>query len=204
MVMQANDKLHHAFHHDAPYVTLKNRGRLALTERRKNEFKNKFLRLVTPYPHIFAIGDAADAFGALPTGHNAWVQGEVAGRNVLRLISRHGGNGITGKGEGEKSDEELETYTPGPPAIKVFSRSSPLLPSALALALPSFPSSSLPFPLPPSSFVFTPHKMIYQVNGTVGVTVGKETRADLNAAAMWGVFGCPVEVGEEDGEGMYR
>ncbi|KAJ7824646.1 hypothetical protein B0H13DRAFT_2681161 [Mycena leptocephala] len=24
-----------------------------------------------PYPHIFAIGDAADAFGALPAGHNA-------------------------------------------------------------------------------------------------------------------------------------
>ncbi|KAJ7855828.1 hypothetical protein B0H13DRAFT_1727879 [Mycena leptocephala] len=127
----------------------------------------------TPYPHIFAIGDAADAFGALPAGHNAWAQGEVAGRNVLRLISRYGGNGIAGEGcEGKKRDEglELETYTPGPPAIKV------------SLGL---------------------HKTIYQVNGTVGVTVGKE-REDLNAAAMWGVFGCPIRAGEEDGEEMFR
>ncbi|KAJ7902414.1 hypothetical protein B0H13DRAFT_2274944 [Mycena leptocephala] len=107
----------------------------------------------TPYPHIFAIGDAADAFGALPAGHNAWAQGEVAGRNVLRLISRYGGNAITGEGEGEKSDEFLETYTPGPPAIKVS------LGSFLVLCpfyLPPSPSPSHPllplphlFPLPP-------------------------------------------------------
>ncbi|KAJ7932938.1 hypothetical protein B0H13DRAFT_754415 [Mycena leptocephala] len=70
----------------------------------------------TPYPHIFAIGDAADAFGALPAGHNAWAQGEVTGRNVLRLVSRHGGEADA---EGKEGDEELETYTPGPPAIKV-------------------------------------------------------------------------------------
>ncbi|KAJ7932913.1 hypothetical protein B0H13DRAFT_754361 [Mycena leptocephala] len=31
--------------------------------------------ILIPYPHIFAIGDAADAFGALPAGHNAWAQG---------------------------------------------------------------------------------------------------------------------------------
>ncbi|KAJ7932942.1 hypothetical protein B0H13DRAFT_2512813 [Mycena leptocephala] len=147
----------------------------------------------TPYPHIFAIGDAADAFGALPAGHSAWAQGEVAGRNVLRLIGRSssshtsastststankrgrmGGEGCEGKkrskgSEGKEEDEEkekegegdeeLETYTPGPPAIKV------------SLGL---------------------NKTIYQVNGTVGVTVGKE-REDLNAAAMWAVFGCPI------------
>ncbi|KAJ7855823.1 hypothetical protein B0H13DRAFT_2079331 [Mycena leptocephala] len=125
----------------------------------------------TPYPHIFAIGDAADAFGALPAGHNAWAQGEVAGRNVLRLISRHGGDGIAGEGcEGKKreEDEELETYTPGPPAIKV------------SLGL---------------------QKTISQVNGAVGVTVSKE-REGLNAAAMWGVFGCAVE--DADGEEMLR
>lgn len=28
----------------------------------------------TPYPNIFAIGDAADAFGAIPAGHNAYSQ----------------------------------------------------------------------------------------------------------------------------------
>ncbi|KAK7028574.1 apoptosis-inducing factor B [Favolaschia claudopus] len=62
--------------------------------------------LTTPYPHIFAIGDAANAFGAIPAGHNAYYQAEVAARNVLRLV--HG-----------KTDEPLERYTPGPPAIKV-------------------------------------------------------------------------------------
>ncbi|KAK7002460.1 hypothetical protein R3P38DRAFT_3215620 [Favolaschia claudopus] len=60
----------------------------------------------TPYPHIFAIGDTANAFGAIPAGHNAYYQAEVAARNVWRLV--HG-----------KMDEPLERYTPGPPAIKV-------------------------------------------------------------------------------------
>jgi hypothetical protein len=49
----------------------------------------------------------------------------------------------------------------------------------------------------------TQHKTVYQVNGAVGVTigVGKE-REDLNAAAMWAVFGCAVE--DADGEKMFR
>lgn len=38
------------------------------------------------YPHLFAIGDAADAFGAIKAGHTAYYQGEVAARNVIRLI----------------------------------------------------------------------------------------------------------------------
>ncbi|KAJ7903701.1 hypothetical protein B0H14DRAFT_2666009 [Mycena olivaceomarginata] len=60
---------------------------------------------MTPYPHIFVVGDAADAFGAIPAGHNAYYQGEVAARNVLRLI--------------EGAGTPLEQYTPGVPAIKV-------------------------------------------------------------------------------------
>ncbi|KAF8196976.1 hypothetical protein BJ912DRAFT_954358, partial [Pholiota molesta] len=65
----------------------------------------------TSYPHIFAIGDAADAFGAIPAGHNAYAQGEVAARNIIALIkNREAGGGST---------PELEQYTPGEPAIKV-------------------------------------------------------------------------------------
>ncbi|TFK45782.1 FAD/NAD(P)-binding domain-containing protein [Heliocybe sulcata] len=60
--------------------------------------------LETAYPHVFAIGDAADAFGAIKAGHNAHWQAEVAARNIVRLV--HG-------------DAELEQYVPGPPAIKV-------------------------------------------------------------------------------------
>ncbi|KAG5729559.1 Apoptosis-inducing factor like protein [Termitomyces sp. T112] len=65
----------------------------------------------TPYPHIFVVGDAADAFGAIAAGHNAYYQGEVAARNILHLIRRS--EGASGE------DEPLEQYTPGPPAIKV-------------------------------------------------------------------------------------
>jgi apoptosis-inducing factor 2 len=28
----------------------------------------------TPYPHIFVVGDSADAFGAIQAGHTAWFQ----------------------------------------------------------------------------------------------------------------------------------
>lgn len=38
------------------------------------------------YPRLFAIGDAADAFGANKAGHTAYYQAEVAARNVIRLI----------------------------------------------------------------------------------------------------------------------
>ncbi len=31
-------------------------------------------KATTQYPHIFAIGDAADAFGAIKAGHNAYFQ----------------------------------------------------------------------------------------------------------------------------------
>lgn len=57
------------------------------------------------HPHIFVIGDAADAFGALKAGNVAWGQAEFACRNILRLIN--------GK------DEPLEQYSPPPIGIKV-------------------------------------------------------------------------------------
>lgn len=60
---------------------------------------------VQGYPDIFAVGDAADAFGAINAGHTAWDQAEVAANNILRLISA--------------SDKELHHYKPTPPAIKV-------------------------------------------------------------------------------------
>ena len=38
--------------------------------------------------NVFVVGDAADGFGAIKAGHNAFFQGEVAARNVLRLVRR--------------------------------------------------------------------------------------------------------------------
>ena len=58
-----------------------------------------------PFPHIFAIGDSADAFDAIKAGHTAYYQGEVAARNIASLI----------RGE----TVPLAHYTPGAPAIKV-------------------------------------------------------------------------------------
>ncbi|KAF7306448.1 Apoptosis-inducing factor B [Mycena indigotica] len=107
----------------------------------------------TPYPHIFVVGDAADAFGAIPAGHNAYYQAEVAAKNVLKLINS----------AASVEEVELDRYTPGLPAIKV------------SLGL---------------------RKNVYQVNGVVGV--GRESRDDLNAASMWGYFGSPVTLSEEE------
>ncbi|WOO77120.1 Fe-regulated protein 8 [Vanrija pseudolonga] len=63
------------------------------------------LALDTPtIPNIFAIGDCAQT-AAIQAGHTSYYQGEVAARNIIRLI----------KGEAD----ELEDYAPGVPAIKV-------------------------------------------------------------------------------------
>jgi len=64
----------------------------------------------TPYGHIFIIGDAADAFGAIKAGHNAYFQAEVASKNILGLISRE---------TSQERDVELQDYTPKPPMIKL-------------------------------------------------------------------------------------
>ena len=90
------------------------------------------------YPHLFAIGDAADAFGACKAGHTAYYQGEVAARNVIKLIKGNAGtpapifwgltlvpgegereHGSLGAEEGSEGDLELEEYVPGFPMIKV-------------------------------------------------------------------------------------
>ena len=42
----------------------------------------------TPFPHIFVVGDCADAFGAIKAGHTAYWQAEVAARNIIRLARR--------------------------------------------------------------------------------------------------------------------
>jgi len=68
----------------------------------------------TPYGHIFVIGDAADAFGAVKAGHNAYYQAEIASRNILRLISNH-----SSPSEKKEEDVELEEYEAGVPMIKV-------------------------------------------------------------------------------------
>ncbi|GJF00070.1 FAD/NAD(P)-binding domain-containing protein [Phanerochaete sordida] len=62
------------------------------------------------HPHMFVIGDAADAFGASKLGYFAYSQGFVAANNILKLIQRQ---------EGHPTDETLESYEPLPPGIKL-------------------------------------------------------------------------------------
>ena len=61
--------------------------------------------------NVFVVGDAADGFGAIKAGHNAFFQGEVAARNVLRLVRR--------REDRAAEPEALEKYAPGGRAIKV-------------------------------------------------------------------------------------
>ncbi|KII84921.1 hypothetical protein PLICRDRAFT_117059 [Plicaturopsis crispa FD-325 SS-3] len=90
---------------------------------REEEVAETDAEQTTPYPHIFAIGDAADAFGALNAGHTAYWQAEVAARNLVRLDTEED---TQGKEEAAKNtrddanaDPSLEHYTPGAPAIKL-------------------------------------------------------------------------------------
>ncbi|KIR69238.1 hypothetical protein I314_00344 [Cryptococcus bacillisporus CA1873] len=63
------------------------------------------------YNHIFAIGDCAQT-RAIQAGHTAFGQGEVAARNILRLIAKE-------EGLEKTNDEELEEYEAPKPAIKL-------------------------------------------------------------------------------------
>jgi NADH dehydrogenase FAD-containing subunit len=78
--------------------------------------------------NIFVVGDTADAFGALQAGHTAWAQAEVAVRNIARLVEAEKPVKLRRKMDVEQTrweeakvpvEEELEKYTPPPPAIKV-------------------------------------------------------------------------------------
>ena len=69
--------------------------------------------------HVFVVGDAADAFGAINAGHNAFFQGEVAARNIMKLIRRSERAEGQDEQEEEEEDLELDKYVPGEPAIKV-------------------------------------------------------------------------------------
>ena len=96
--------------------------------------KQSEIHLESPLPHIFVVGDAADAFGAVKLGHCAanqvrsprvlvcrnqylieGLQGEIAALNILELIRRKEGPGQPA----EDGSGTLKLYMPGPPGIKV-------------------------------------------------------------------------------------
>ncbi|RPD55220.1 iron uptake cluster protein [Lentinus tigrinus ALCF2SS1-6] len=66
--------------------------------------------------HVFAVGDAADAFGAVNAGHNAFFQGQLAAHNIIRMVKASERDASS---ESEPEDLTLEKYAPGLPSIKV-------------------------------------------------------------------------------------
>ena len=124
------------------------------------------------YPNIFAIGDAADAFGAIPAGHNAYAQGELAAKNIVRLIEN-----ATSDGEAQA----LHEYTASPPAIKV---SLGLVSSSCTLAV---------FQRLMQHFLQT--NGVYQVGPNIGLKT--DGVPDLQAALIWPYFGIKVESDED-------
>ncbi|TCD67840.1 hypothetical protein EIP91_011902 [Steccherinum ochraceum] len=67
--------------------------------------------LDVPYPHLFAVGDAADAFGAINAGHTAYAQALIAAKNILKLVHAEESS--------SHSPAVLEEYRPGAPGIKM-------------------------------------------------------------------------------------
>ena len=136
----------------------------------------------TPYGHIFAIGDAADAFGAIKAGHTAYWQAEVAARNIIRLARRSSSlscplsasealspaqsppEGAEGKAEVNEEPVELESYVPGPPAIKI----------SLGLG----------------------QRSAYQIDGNVGLK-DVEDPDDLDVEKAWPFYGASVTCPED-------
>lgn len=144
--------------------------------------------LRTPHAHLFCVGDAADAFGALKAGHTAYWQAEVAARNIVRLVRADEARAALAQRGAELGVEEaarledvvaeggrLEKYVPGEPAVKV------------SLGLVSFFLRSVPAKGLLKGCV--QDKSAYQVNGAVGTKV--EARQDLDIELMWGFWGHP-------------
>ncbi|KAK9893448.1 FAD/NAD(P)-binding domain-containing protein [Cystobasidium minutum MCA 4210] len=75
---------------------------------------NRHMQVQAPghrVPHIFAIGDCIDGFGAIKAGHTAWHQATVAANNIVTIVKA--------RENGEKTLPQLEEYTPGKPMISV-------------------------------------------------------------------------------------
>ena len=71
------------------------------------------------YPHIYAIGDVADAYGALNAGYQAWFMGETAAENILRDITRRADSADPATEVPEGESVPMQEFQPGPDMIKL-------------------------------------------------------------------------------------
>lgn len=71
------------------------------------------------FPNIYAIGDVADAFGALNAGYQAWFMGETAAANILRDITHRTDPEDPSTEVPADQPVPLQEFTPGPDMIKL-------------------------------------------------------------------------------------
>ncbi|KAH9847730.1 FAD/NAD-P-binding domain-containing protein [Lenzites betulinus] len=139
--------------------------------------------------HIFAIGDAADAFGAVNAGHNAFFQGEVAARNIVKLIKR---------AERDASEPSLQSIEPLAPAAENVTEEpehspeseSPTSSAAVATAVDDLELQKYAPGAPAIKVSLGLTKSVYQFQGMIG-TRDKEP-ADLDVHLIWRYFGYNV------------
>ena len=120
---------------------------------------------------MFVVGDAADGFGAIKAGHNAFFQGEVAARNVLRLVRR--------PEDRAAEPEALEKYAPGGRAIKV------------SLGRVSLRESVWGVTEADERCARAQAKCVYEFQGVIGTR--DQEPEDLDVHLIWRYFGYEVE-----------
>lgn len=91
---------------------------------KKSEGMNPIVDENSPIPphfdNIYAIGDVADAFGALNAGYQAWFMAEVAAENILRDILRVSSTRASDSHPLAPADSiPLDSFKPGPPLLKL-------------------------------------------------------------------------------------
>lgn len=70
-------------------------------------------------PNIYAIGDVADAFGALNAGYQAWFMADVAAENILRDIMRVKSSDTPDDKVPDGEPVPKQEFKPGPPLLKL-------------------------------------------------------------------------------------
>ncbi|CED85592.1 Monodehydroascorbate/ferredoxin reductase [Phaffia rhodozyma] len=66
---------------------------------------------------LFAIGDCADSQGVIDAGYTAWQQGNIASRNILRMIRKENPEMVSS--DLDLPNDQLEDYELQKPAIKL-------------------------------------------------------------------------------------
>lgn len=85
----------------------------------KHEHENELDLDARYFPNIYAIGDVADAFGALNAGYQAWFMGETAAANILRDITHRTDPGDPSTHVPDGQPIPLQEFNPGPDMIKL-------------------------------------------------------------------------------------